>query len=168
MSRTKKYHDQTVKAARETLSLIDDHKLNFIVLAAGMQSGKTKYIACTHELLKEIYPKTLSLYVTAHTHKDFIKQNKDVLGHLEAIDLHCLTLSDRRKDRIKGRCISQYTNDPIIIFFDESHFGDGLEQTIDEWIKRNELHPSRRVVFIGVSATPFSSIERAMGAVCKK
>ncbi len=168
MSRKKKYHDQVVKAARETLNLVDEHNLNFIVVAAGMQSGKTKYIACTHELLKEVYPKTLSLYVTAHNHKDFIKQNKDVLGHMEAIDLHCLTLSDRRKDKIKGKSINRYSNDPIIVFFDESHFGDGLDQTIDTWIQRNGLNPSRRVVFVGVSATPFSSIDRAMEAVCDK
>ena len=165
MTRKRKYHQQVFKAARESLNLVDEHKMNFIVVAAGMQAGKTDYIACTHELLKEVYPKTLSLYVTAHNHLDFRYQNFSRLEHLENTDLYCLTLADRRKDKIKGKLIYQYSNDPIVIFFDESHFGDGLDQTVDSWIQRNGLSPSRRVIFVAISATPFSSIERAQEAV---
>ncbi len=161
MSRKKKYHDQVVKAVRTAWELIEAG-LTFIVVAAGMQAGKTEFIACMHELLREIYPNTLSLYVTAHNHLDFRYQNFSRLEHLETIDLYCLTMADRRKDKIKGKNICQYSNDPIVVFFDESHFGDGLEQTIDTWIQRNGLNPSRRVIFVGISATPFSSIERAI------
>ncbi|MBC8548734.1 MAG: hypothetical protein ISR65_19870 [Bacteriovoracaceae bacterium] len=165
--RKKKYHDQVVKAVRESIDLITDSLLNFIVVAAGMQSGKTEFIACMHELMREIYPNTLSLYATAHDHLDFRKQNWDRLEHLEKIDLYCLTLSDRKKDQIKGKNINRFSNDPIILFFDENHFGDGLEQTIDTWIQRNGLAPSKRVIFIGISATPFSSMERALEGVCQ-
>ena len=166
-ARKTKYHKQVIKAAREGLDLIADHLLNFIVIAAGMQAGKTEFIACMHELLREIYPETLSLYVTAHDHLDFREQNWDRLEHLELFDLYCLTLSDRKKDKIKGKNINQYSNDPIVVFFDENHFGDGLEQSIDKWVVRNGLEPSRRVVFVGVSATPFSSIERALEGLCQ-
>ena len=68
--RKKKYHDQVVKAAREALDLITDSLLNFIVVAAGMQSGKTEFIACMHELMLEIYPETLIPIIRY----DFLKQ----------------------------------------------------------------------------------------------
>lgn len=165
MARKKKYHPQVLKASREALNCIDDYNMNFLVVAAGMQAGKTEFIACLHELLREVYPETLSLYVTAHNHLDFRYQNFSRLEHLETTDLYCLTLSDRRKDKIKGKDICQYSNDPIVVFFDESHFGDGLDQTIDNWIQRNGLNPSRRVIFIGISATPFSSMQRAINSL---
>ena len=50
--RKKKYHDQVVKAVREAIDLITDSMLNFIVVAAGMHSGKTEFIACMHELMQ--------------------------------------------------------------------------------------------------------------------
>jgi hypothetical protein len=161
-----RYHVQVRKAAAVMLELIAK-ELNLCVLAAAMQSGKTEFIACLHELLKKMFPRCLSLYVTAHNHLDFVSQNFCRLEHLKSQDLYCLTLRERRKSLIGKKRLGAFTNDPVFVFYDESHFGDAVEQTIYNWLKENDLYPSRRVALVGISATPFSSIERAGNAVVR-
>jgi len=154
---------QVNKAVNELMNLImNRNNERFYLLMAPMQSGKTQFIEDAFITIKEKFPQSMGLYVASHNHKDFIEQNFSRLEHLESIDFHCLTLSERRLSRIKKRPIGTFTNDPVFIFFDENHFGDGVEQTIDNWLRHNKLYPGKNVYLIGVSATPFSSIRRAL------
>jgi|GEM_PF-5494730 len=160
------YHIQVRKAASVMLDFIA-RGLNFCVLAAAMQSGKTEFIACLHELLKKMFPRSMSFYVTAHNHIDFVGQNFSRLEHLKSQDLYCLTLRERRKSLVGKKPISSFSNEPVFVFFDEHHFGDAVEQTIYNWLTVNKLHPGRQVFLVGISATPFSSIEKAGEAVVR-
>ena len=101
---------------------------------AAMQSGKTAFIEHMWAELKKSFPEAIGLYVVSHNHKDFISQNFQRLEHLQALDFHCLTLKERRLGKIKKRPLKSYTNQPVFIFFDESHFGDRVSQTIDNWL----------------------------------
>lgn len=153
---------QVDKAVTEMMNLIltkpDDY---FFLLVAAMQSGKTQFIEDMYIMLRKYFPNCMGLYVSSHNHKDFIIQNFSRLDHLQAKDLYCLTLRERRNSQIKRRPLKSYNNDPVFTFYDENHHGDGLRQTIDRWLEDNQLYPQRKVYLIGVSATPFSSLLRA-------
>ena len=154
---------QVTKAVNEMMGMILNRPdERFYLLMAPMQSGKTQFIQDMYCKFREHYPNCMGLYVVAHNHKDFIDQNFTRLEHLSSIDLHCLTLRERRLGRVKNRPLKSFTNDPLVIFFDENHFGDGVSQTIDNWLKFNKLYPAKNVYLIGVSATPFSSVLRAV------
>lgn len=131
------------------------------LLMAPMQSGKTQFIEDMYIEFRKHFPNCMGLYVVSHNHKDFISQNFCRLEHLQCFDLHCLTLRERRLGKVKDRPLKSFANDPVIIFFDENHFGDGVYQTIDNWLRFNNLRPGKNVYMIGVSATPFSSIYAA-------
>jgi hypothetical protein len=161
-----KYHKQVTKAAAELLEMILAGK-RLLVMQAPMQSGKTELIACLHELLKRVYPRAISLYVTAHNHLDFVAQNFTRLEHLQAQDLYCLGLRERRRNLIGKKPLSAFDNDPVVVHYDENHFGDAAEQTIFQWLTVNKLYPGRKVYLIGISATPFSSVARAKDAVVR-
>lgn len=153
---------QVDRAVKEMMHLILTRTNEFFfLLVAAMQSGKTQFIEDMFILLKKLFPGAMGIYVASHNHKDFISQNFSRLEHLEAIDFYCLTLRERRKGQINKRPLKSFTNDPIFVFFDENHHGDGVRQTIDRWLEDNQLYPARKVYMIGVSATPFSSILRA-------
>lgn len=153
---------QIDKAVKQMMKLIHQKPMErFFLLTAPMQSGKTQFIEDMFYEIKKHYPKSMGLYVVSHNHKDFISQNFLRLEHLASIDLHCLTLRERRLGRIKQRPLKSFPNEPVFIFFDENHFGDAVHQTIDQWLRFNKLYPGKNVYFIGVSATAFSSIQRA-------
>ena len=153
---------QVDKAVREMIDkILQKPKERFYLLMAPMQSGKTQFIEDMYCEFKKNFPNAMGLYVVSHNHKDFIAQNFLRLEHLASINLHCLTLKERRLGRVKKRPLKSFTNEPIVIFFDENHFGDAVEQTIDQWLEFNKLYPAKNVYLIGVSATPFSSILRA-------
>lgn len=155
--------EQVDKAVRDMMGMIlHNPKERFYLLTAPMQSGKTQFIEDMYCEFKKHFPKAMGLYVVSHNHKDFISQNFLRLEHLASLDLHCLTLRERRLSRIKKRPLKSFTNEPVVIFFDENHFGDAVEQTIDQWLKYNDLYPAKNVYLIGVSATAFSSIHRAV------
>ena len=162
----KQHHKQVRKAAIKLVKLIKNGA-NCAVCLAPMQSGKTELIECAFQMLRRDFLNCMGLYVTAHGHLDFISQNFERLEHLEAIDLYCLGLRERRKSMIKNRPLASFKNDPIFVFFDENHFGDGAIQTIFAWLTVNKLYPARSVVLVGVSATPFSSVDRAGKAVVR-
>lgn len=161
-----KYHKQVRKGAKQLLQHVSNG-MSLIVCLAAMQSGKTELIACAFEMLRRMYPGCMGLYVTAHNHLDFVSQNFLRLEHLVAQDLYCLGLRERRASQIGNRPLSSFSNSPVFIFFDENHFGDGVVQTIFQWLTVNKLYPGRKVILIGVSATPFSSIKRAGNAVVR-
>lgn len=153
---------QVTKAVNQMLDLI----LNsldefFFLLIASMQSGKTQFIEDMHIALREHFPNCMGLYVVSHNHTDFIMQNFSRLEHLEAVDFYCLSLRERRIGSIKKRPLKSFNNDPLFIYWDESHHGDAVMQSIDVWLKQNNLYPQKKVYLIGVSATPFSSLARA-------
>ncbi len=151
--------EKAVSDMLEKMKNYPDERL--FLLAAPMQSGKTAFIEKMYAKLKELYPNAMGLYVVAHNHVDFVDQIKTRIEHLESQDLYFLSLRERRLGKIKKRPLKSFQNDPIFIFFDENHFGDGCEQTIDRWLEHNGLYPTKRTYMIGVSATPFSSALRA-------
>lgn len=161
-----RYHKQVRKGAKQLLQHVSNG-MALIVCLAAMQSGKTELIACAFEMLRRMYPYCLGLYVTAHNHLDFVSQNFLRLEHLVAQDLYCLGLRERRASQIGNKPLSSFKNSPVFIFFDENHFGDGVVQTIFQWLTVNNLYPGRKVILIGVSATPFSSIKRAGKAIVR-
>lgn len=153
---------QVTKAVDEMMDMILNRPdERFFLLMASMQSGKTAFIEVMYTRLKQQFPDAIGLYVVAHNQKDFIGQNHNRLEHLESMDFYCLTLKDRRLDKIKKRPQKSFQNTPIFVFFDENHFGDGCEQTVDLWLARNGLYPRKQTYMIGISATPFSSALRA-------
>lgn len=153
---------QVEKAVDEMIEKIKNKPdKRLFLLFAPTQGGKTAFIERLYARLKEIYPNAMGLYVVAHNHTDFVDQIKTRIEHLEAQDLYFLSLRERRLGKIKKRPLKSFQNDPIFIFFDENHFGDGCEQTIDRWLKHNGLYPIKQTFMIGVSATPFSSALKA-------
>lgn len=153
---------QVHKAANEMMQKTSDMKEErFFQLLAAMQSGKTQFIIEMYLRFRQEFPLCMGLYIVGHNHKDFIDQNFTRLEYLVTKDCYCLTLSERRQSKIEGRPLKSFINDPIIIFFDENHFADGIEQTIDRFLKINNLYKNKNVYLIGVSATPFSSIAQA-------
>jgi hypothetical protein len=153
---------QVEKAVNDMMALIiGKPNERFFLLSAPMQSGKTQFIEEMFCELKKHFPKIMGLYVVSHNHKDFISQNFLRLEHLESIGLHCLTLKERRLSKIKNRPLKSFSNEPVVIFFDENHFGDAVQQTIDQWLMFNDLYPAKNVYLLGSSATAFSSVLRA-------
>ena len=148
----KPIYPQVEKAVNEMMQKISESPdARFYQLLAAMQSGKTQFIIEMYLKFKEEFPNAMGLYIVGHNHKDFIEQNFTRLEHLENHDLYCLTLRERRQSKIKGRPLKSYTNDPVILFYDENHFAEKIEQTIDCFLKANGLYPNKNVFIIGVS-----------------
>ncbi|MGK5088953.1 hypothetical protein WDW86_15450 [Bdellovibrionota bacterium FG-2] len=160
------YHKQVIKAAHEVLSFVKGG-YSLIACQASPQTGKTELIECAYELLQREFPDSLGLYVCAHNHLDFVDQNFPRLEHLESKDLYCLGLRQRRRSLVGKKPLSSFKNTPVVVFFDEDHFGDGSEQTIHSWLRTNNLCPGRKIFLIGVSATGFTIIKRAGKAVVR-
>ncbi|MDD4974389.1 MAG: hypothetical protein PHY93_08545 [Bacteriovorax sp.] len=150
---------KAVNEMMQTISNMPDARL--YQLLAPMQSGKTQFIIEMYLRFKQEFPNCMGLYIVGHNHKDFIDQNFTRLEYLITKDCYCLTLSERRQSKINGRPLKSFINDPILIFFDENHFADGIEQTIDRFLKTNKLYANKNVYLVCVSATPFSSVAQA-------
>jgi hypothetical protein len=149
---------QVVKAAVETLYHIEQGT-NKITLFAPMQSGKTDFIEYAHELFVDRYKNAIGLYVTSYNHREFLGQNHGRLEHLATgnFNLYCLTLRDKKLGIIKGKPLKDFPNNPVFIYYDESHFGDGVNQSMHNWLVANGLIPVKNVFLISVSATCFQS-----------
>lgn len=113
-----------------------------------MQSGKTSIIACIFRLLRALIPEIRGVYICANDQIDLRRQNLDRLQHLPNFEV--LSRVDRR---------TWMFDELMIVFYDENHHGDGVNMTINEFLKKNDVKRSPRVAFCGVSATPFSSID---------
>ena len=96
-------------------------------------------------------PGAKGYFVCANDHIDLRTQN----GARLAGEIKLLALKDRRLNKLED-------DELVVIFFDESHFGDGNDMTMKKYLDRVRAscnHPKR--LLVSVSATPFSSIEYA-------
>ncbi len=120
-----------------------------VLLAHPMQSGKTNIMRATTLILRALMRDVRALYICANDQLDLRRQNRvSLVPHVEL-----LTRSDRR--RMDGLLIDR----PTIIFYDEAHFGDGSEMTIQQFLDRHGLLDKPLAVFCGVSATPMTSLD---------
>lgn len=119
-----------------------------ILLAHPMQSGKTNIMRATTHILREMVPSTRAIYICANDQLDLRNDTRTALApHVEL-----LTRSQRRK--IEHIAVDR----PTIVFYDESHFGDGADMTIQQFLERHGLLDEPLAVFCGVSATPMTSM----------
>lgn len=159
----RQFHKQVQQTVKEVVAYYrnlpaQDFKGNLSVFACPMQSGKTELIEHAFLELRKIYPKIIGFYICGFTHTEFNSQNSQRLEHLKPKGLHFLKLKDRN-DILKDKTIVDYAGKQMVLFFDENHFADGTEQSIDRFLMKQDAF--EKALLIGVSATPFSSIEKA-------
>ncbi len=120
-----------------------------ILLAHPMQSGKTNIMRAVTHLLRELLPEVQAIYICANDQLDFRTQNRrDLAPHVELLNrTQRRKLEELRVDR------------PTVVFYDESHFGDGADMTIQQFLERHGLLDQSLAVFCGVSATPMTSLD---------
>lgn len=119
------------------------------VVAWPMQSGKTNIIACIFYILKALIPDVQGVFICANDQVDLRRQNGKRLENIP--DFEVLSRTDRKQWK-------KYSQNPVIVFYDESHFGDGIDMTVNEFLEKNHIKHSPEVAFCCVSATPFSSL----------
>lgn len=120
------------------------------LIAWPMQSGKTNIIACVFHLLKALIPNLHGIFICANDQVDLRRQNLERLEHLP--DFEVLTRVDRKRwNDVTRRAL-------LIVFYDENHFGDGIDMTVNEFLEQHGIKRSEKIAFCGVSATPFTSL----------
>lgn len=120
------------------------------LIAWPMQSGKTNIIACVFHLLKSVVPDIHGIFICANDQVDLRRQNLERLEHLP--DFEVLTRVDRKRWNAVTR------KSLLMVFFDENHFGDGIDMTVNEFLEKHGIKRSEKIGFCGVSATPFTSL----------
>lgn len=119
-----------------------------VLVAQPMQSGKTNIISAATLILRAFVPNLRAVYICANDQLDFRRQNKLALApHVEV-----LTRKDRRT------WADEPAAGPLIVFYDESHFGDGTDMTVSQFLTEHKVLDNPDAVFCGVSATPFTSV----------
>ena len=118
------------------------------VIIRPPQSGKTGIIGAITVLVREIFGDDIAcVLVIANDQLDLRAQNMNRLEHL---NVEVLTQSDRR--HWKGHGVK-----PLLVIYDESHFGDGKDMTIDRYFQEHGVKENPNILFCGVSATPYAS-----------
>ena len=60
--------------------------------------------------------------------------------------------------RVERNLWQNKSKTPLIVFYDENHYGDGVTMTIARFLERHKIKGSENILFCGVSATPCTSI----------
>jgi hypothetical protein len=126
-----------------------------ILLNVCMQGGKTGIAGATFVLLQDLWSRCATdaecqieaAMVCANDQLDLRSQNR------EALEYHGIKVLSR-----KDRELLQTTSRPYLIIYDETQYGDGLTMTCDAFFTKHNLRDNKSVIFIGISATPFSAI----------
>ena len=125
-----------------------------VLIGSPMQSGKTNIMGGIMVLCSELTRgepqrnRPRGVYICANNQIDFRSQSMSSLCH----HMQVLTLRDRRR-------WVDTSDTPLIVFYDESHFGDGVRMTINDFLSANNVFAERgNMIFCGVSATPWSAM----------
>lgn len=125
-----------------------------VLVGSPMQSGKTNIMGgimvMCHELTRQAPERfrPRGVYICANNQIDFRSQSMSSLCH----HMQVLTLRDRRR-------WVDTADTPLIVFYDESHFGDGVRMTINDFLSRHDVFGQHHnMIFCGVSATPWSAM----------
>ena len=145
-SEKKELYPQQIETAEKIAKVIIEENNPPILLYISMQGGKTGTAAALFRLLKRLVPCLQGSLVCGNDQIDLRAQSKK---SLEFLGLKVLS----RKDRFH----LPETPRPYIVFYDETHFADGEEMSINTFIERHELKKQTNVIFVGISATPFSA-----------
>ena len=141
------YELQIATAERLLRKLVDDSQRQCL-LHISPQGGKTGVAGAYFRLLKMLVPDLQGVLICGNDQIDLRSQNKIALEHLG------LSVLSR-----KERFALPSTPRPFVVFFDETHYGDGHDMTIAQFLAKHDLMLAENVVFIGISATPFSALQ---------
>lgn len=135
--------------------------MDSILFALLTQVGKTKTATAFFYLLKQVVKDLKAYYICANNEKGLRNQISDAIDLFP--DIQLLTLQDRKKMMDEKLNIKN----PLLVIFDENHYGDGVKQSIHLFLSylkyfksENSLikNPKSNICFIGLSATGFSSL----------
>jgi hypothetical protein len=139
-----------VEAARHIVTgLVHGTWRQRFCLLAPPQFGKANTMKAVQFYLRALIPGLKFVFVCANDQLGLRVQNQNRLEP----QIQVLSRSDRRLFDVNS-------NELWVIFFDESHCGDGIDMTMRAFLNRHDATLPHRL-FICVSATPFSSLSSA-------
>ncbi|HYX38822.1 MAG TPA: hypothetical protein VE954_37425 [Oligoflexus sp.] len=141
------YPNEVQPALRFAQKILDGKRTGALI--SPFQSGKTNIIACIFFLLKGVFPDIKGIVVCANDQVDLRSQNNERLEHIPGLKV--LSRSDRQD--------WAESSDLMIVFYDENHFGDGINMTINDFFEKHKVKTTKNIFFCGVSATPFTSLD---------